>query len=78
MNGGAWWATVHRVAKSWTLLSNFTYGKLKQSFSPSRYKHPKMGPIKKQSSQQLLKGDKITLGMTGPRTLPPILAGSRR
>ena len=29
MNGGAWWATVHRVAKSWTLLSNFTYGKLK-------------------------------------------------
>ena len=25
MDGGAWWATVHRVAKSWTRLSDFTY-----------------------------------------------------
>ena len=25
MDGGAWWATVHRVAKSWTRLSNFTH-----------------------------------------------------
>ena len=25
MDGGAWWAAVHRVAKSWTLLSNFTF-----------------------------------------------------
>ena len=24
MDGGAWWATVHRVAKSWTRLSNIT------------------------------------------------------
>ena len=24
MDGGAWWATVHRVTKSWTLLSDFT------------------------------------------------------
>ena len=24
MDGGAWWATVHRVAKSWTRLSDFT------------------------------------------------------
>ena len=24
MDGGAWWATVHGVAESWTLLSNFT------------------------------------------------------
>ena len=24
MDGGAWWATVHGVAKSWTLLSDFT------------------------------------------------------
>ena len=24
MDGGAWWATVHGVAKSWTQLSNFT------------------------------------------------------
>ena len=24
MDGGAWWAAVHEVAKSWTQLSNFT------------------------------------------------------
>ena len=23
MDGGAWWATVHRVTKSWTRLSDF-------------------------------------------------------
>ena len=25
MDGGAWWATVHGVAKGWTRLSNFTF-----------------------------------------------------
>ena len=25
MAGGAWWATAHGVAKSWTQLSNFTF-----------------------------------------------------
>ena len=25
MDRGAWWATVHRVAKSWTRLSDFTF-----------------------------------------------------
>ena len=25
MDGGAWWATVHGVSKSWTRLSNFTF-----------------------------------------------------
>ena len=25
MDGGAWWATVHGVAKSWTQLSDVTY-----------------------------------------------------
>ena len=25
MGGGAWWAAVHRVAKSWTRLSDFTF-----------------------------------------------------
>ena len=25
MDGGAWWAIVHGVAKSWTRLSNFTH-----------------------------------------------------
>ena len=25
MDGGAWWAAVHRVANSWTQLSDFTF-----------------------------------------------------
>ena len=25
MDGGAWWATVHGVVKSWTQLSGFTF-----------------------------------------------------
>ena len=25
MDGGAWWAAGHRVASSWTRLSNFTF-----------------------------------------------------
>ena len=25
MDGGAWWATVHGVAKNWTQLSDFTF-----------------------------------------------------
>ena len=25
MDGGAWWAVVHGVAKSWTQLSDFTF-----------------------------------------------------
>ena len=25
MDGGAWWATVHEVARSWTQLSDFTF-----------------------------------------------------
>jgi len=24
MDGGAWWATIHEVTKSWTWLSDFT------------------------------------------------------
>ena len=33
MDGGAWQATVHGVAKSWTRLSDFTLGK-RRSLSP--------------------------------------------
>ena len=32
MDGGAWWATVHGVAKSQTRLSNFTFTVLGMSF----------------------------------------------
>ena len=33
MDGGAWWATVHGVAKSWTQLSDFTSLKVRWCFS---------------------------------------------
>ena len=32
MDGGAWWATVHRVAKSWTRLSDFTFFHIYHNF----------------------------------------------
>ena len=32
MDRGAWWATVHRVAKSWTRLSDFTITMVNGSF----------------------------------------------
>ena len=35
MDGGAWWATVHGVAKSWTRLSDFTFTFIKRLFSSS-------------------------------------------
>ena len=34
MDGGAWWATVHGVAKSWTRLSDFTH-----SLTPYKMPH---------------------------------------
>ena len=36
MDGGAWWATVHRVAKSQTRLSNFTHS-LTQTLAGAAY-----------------------------------------
>ena len=43
MDGKAWWATVHGVAKSWTRLSNFTFQGFRSSgnngsFFPSHRK----------------------------------------
>ena len=32
MDGGAWWAAVHGVAKSWTRLSDFTFHTLLLGF----------------------------------------------
>ena len=34
MDTGAWWATVHGVAKSWTQLSNFHFHVKKQQLEP--------------------------------------------
>ena len=41
LDGGAWWATVHGVTKSWTRLSDFTFfhfGGLRSRMPPSQKK----------------------------------------
>ena len=35
MDGGAWWATVCEVAKSWTRLSNFTFMHWRWKWQPT-------------------------------------------
>ena len=35
MDGGAWWAAAHGVAKSWTRLSNFTFTHILQILPPN-------------------------------------------
>ena len=45
MDGGAWWATVHRVTKNWTQLSNFTLFEYSHSIiSKSTFSCSKNGP----------------------------------
>ena len=41
MDGGAWWATVHGVAKSRTRLSDFRRGLLHQDTVPALLSHPR-------------------------------------
>ena len=35
MDGGAWWAAVHGVAKSWTRLSDFTFTHSRRKWQPT-------------------------------------------
>ena len=35
MDGGAWWAAVHGVAKSWTRLSDFTFTHWRRKWQPT-------------------------------------------
>ena len=35
MDGGAWWAAVHGVAKSWTRLSDFTFMPWRRKWQPT-------------------------------------------
>ena len=35
MDRGAWWAAVHGVTKSWTLLSNFTFMRWRRKWQPT-------------------------------------------
>ena len=34
MDGGAWWAAVHAVTKSWTRLSDFTFTHWRRKWQP--------------------------------------------
>ena len=43
MDGGAWWATVHGVEKSWTRLSDFTFTPEKWFILPHSGK--RFGPV---------------------------------
>ena len=35
MDGGAWWAAVHGVAKSWTRLNDFTFMHWRRKWQPT-------------------------------------------
>ena len=35
MDGGAWWAAVHGVTKSWTRLNDFTFTHLRRKWQPT-------------------------------------------
>ena len=39
MDGGAWEAAVHGVAKSWTRLSNFTHSELSERYNVISSEH---------------------------------------
>ena len=39
MDGGAWWATAHRVAKSWTRLSDFTFDIHTNKYTQTTHTH---------------------------------------
>ena len=43
MDGGAWWAMVHRAAKSWTRLKPFSMQAHKRSMQASRTKPQRVG-----------------------------------
>ena len=44
MDGGAWWATVHGVAKSWTPLSDFTFTFHASDWGSLRFIYLSAGP----------------------------------
>ena len=47
VDGGAWWATVHWIAKSWTRLSDFTFTLLLKTLGPRLYFEKDLNCIKK-------------------------------
>ena len=64
MDGGAWWATVHGVTKSWTQLSNFTFTfKIREDSkeikdTKGRFQ-AKMGTTKDRNSMHLTEAEDI-------------------
>ena len=69
MDGGAWWATVHGVAKSQTRLSHFTF-----TFTPwkENYEQPRQ-LIKKQKHYFVNKGQ-----FSKAMVFPVVIYGSER
>ena len=64
MDGGAWWATVHRVAKSRTRLSDFTFTlTFRDLFKKIRDTkgtfHAKMNAIKDRNGMSLTEAEDI-------------------
>ena len=50
MDGGAWWAAVHGVAKSWTRLSDLTFMHWRRKWQPT----PAFLPGESQGQQSLV------------------------
>ena len=64
MDGGAWWATVHRVTQSWTLLSDFTFTLTFRDFfkkirDTKGTFHAKMSAIKDRNGMSLTEAEDI-------------------
>ena len=53
MNGAAWWAIVHGVAKSWTRLSDFTFFLVKAMVFPVVMYGREIWTIKKAECQRI-------------------------
>ena len=71
MDGGAWSAAVHGVAKSWTRLSDFSFflGELKRS---GKARGSSLAALKKKKEKTILSGDEW-LCLPGTHILPNFL-----
>ena len=65
MDRGAWWATVHRVAKSWTRLSDFTFTIC------NGYSHSSHFPDKETEAQELKRLAQVTQPAGSRAGFPP-------
>ena len=54
MDGGAWWAAVHGVAKSWTRLSDFTFTFHFHALEKEMATHSVLSPGESQGQRSLV------------------------